>query len=98
MKFYGITYNLILNQIYATLILYYVLKLLHIKLGPDCNFIGMIILISGYLWRTFALQKDTLKPTETSINESDLIGKSLKRISFRGMELTMSHFPLKTQT
>ena len=62
-RFYGTSYNAVLNQIYAALILYCVLKLLHIQLGSGYNFLEMVRLIAGGLWNPFMVLKETLKPT-----------------------------------
>ncbi len=61
-KFYGTSYNAVLNQIYAALILYCILKLLHIQLGPRHNFLQMTRFIAGGLWNSFTVLKETLRP------------------------------------
>lgn len=61
-KFFGTSFNAVLNQIYAALILYCVLKLLHIQLGSKHNFLEMVRLIAGGLWNSFLFLKQALKP------------------------------------
>ena len=62
-RFFGTSFNAVLNQIYAALILYCVLKLLHIQLGLGYNFLEIVRFIAGGLWNPFILLKETLKPT-----------------------------------
>ena len=57
------TFNAVLNQIYAALILYCVLKLLHMKLNPKYNFLKMVRLIANGLWNPLTFLTETLKPT-----------------------------------
>lgn len=62
-RFFGTSFNAVLNQIYAALILYCVLKLLHIQLGLGYNFLEIVRFIAGGLWNPFILLKETLKLT-----------------------------------
>lgn len=62
-RFYGTSFNAVLNQIYAALILYCVLKLLHIKLNPKYSFLKMVRLTASGLWNPLTFLTETLKPT-----------------------------------
>ena len=60
-RFFGTSFNAVLNQIYAALILYCVLKLLHVQMGTQHNFLEIVRLIAGGLWSPFVFLKETLK-------------------------------------
>ncbi|WP_094545964.1 IS4 family transposase [Petroclostridium xylanilyticum] len=59
-KFYGTSFNAVLNQIYTALILFCLLKLMHILVGTNHNFLEMVRLIAGGLWNTIAYLKKSL--------------------------------------
>lgn len=59
-KFYGTSYNAVLNQLYAALILFFLLKLMHILVGSKHDFLRLVRLIACGLWNTLDSLKDTL--------------------------------------
>ena len=59
-KFYGTSFNAVLNQIYTALILFCLLKLMHILVGTNHKFLQMVRLIAGGLWNTIAYLKESL--------------------------------------
>jgi len=58
--FYGTSFNAVLNQIYAALILFCLLKLMHILVGTNHNFLELTRLIAGGLWNSIAYLKESL--------------------------------------
>lgn len=59
-KFYGTSYNAVLNQLYAALILFFLLKLMHLLVGTEHDFLRMVRLIACGLWNTLSSLKDNL--------------------------------------
>ena len=51
-KFFGTSFNAVLNQIYSALILFCLLKLTHILVGSKYDFLKMVRLITNGLWNT----------------------------------------------
>jgi hypothetical protein len=62
--FYGTTFNAILIQIYSALILYCLLKLVHIIYCRKFDFLEMTRLIVSGIWNTLADLIDNLTPTK----------------------------------
>lgn len=66
--FYGTSFNAVLNQIFTALILFCLLKLMHILVGTNHNFLELTRLIAGGLWNSIAYLKEslsTVKPPGT---------------------------------
>jgi IS4 transposase len=59
-KFFGVSYNAVLNQIYSALILFCLLKLMHILVGSKHNFLKMVRLIASGHWNTVSELKEDL--------------------------------------
>lgn len=58
-KFFGTNFNSVLNQVYSALILFCLLKLMHMLVGVKHDFLKTVRLIAGGLWNTlFQLQQD----------------------------------------
>jgi len=55
--FYGTSFNAVLNQIYTALIMFCLLKLMHILVGTNHNFLELVRLIAGGLWNSIAYLK-----------------------------------------
>jgi hypothetical protein len=62
--FYGTSFNAVLNQIYTALTLFCLLKLMHILVGTNNNFLDLMRLIAGGLWNSIAYLKETLSPVK----------------------------------
>jgi len=61
-KFFGTSFNAVLNQIYSALILFCLLKLMHILVGTQHNFLKMVRLITNGLWNTVSQLQEDLAP------------------------------------
>ncbi|MDI6706674.1 MAG: IS4 family transposase [Bacillota bacterium] len=61
-KFFGTSFNAVLNQIYSALILFCLLKLMHILVGTKHDFLKMVRLITNGLWNTVPQLKEDLVP------------------------------------
>lgn len=59
-KFHGTSYNAVLNQLYAALILFLLLKLMHILLGTQHEFLRLVRLIARGLWNSVDYLKYSL--------------------------------------
>ena len=59
-KFHGTSYNAVLNQLYAALILFLLLKLMHILVGTQHDFLKLARLIARGLWNTVDYLKDSI--------------------------------------
>jgi hypothetical protein len=59
-KFYGTSYNAVSNQLYAALILFFLLKLMHILVGTKCEFLKLVRLIANGLWNSLSKLKAIL--------------------------------------
>ena len=59
-NFFGTSFNAVLNQIYSALILFCLLKLMHILVGIKYDFLEMVRLIINGLWNTFLQLKEDL--------------------------------------
>ena len=75
-KFYGTSYNAVLNQLYAALILFLLLKLLHILVGTKHDFLKLIRLTACGLWNTIDSLKDSLSAVKPP-------GSKLKRFNWK---------------
>ena len=51
-KFFGTSFNAVLNQVYSALILFCLLKLMHILVGIKYDFLKIARLIAGGLWNS----------------------------------------------
>lgn len=58
--FYGTSFNAVLNQIFTALILFCLLKLMHILVGTNHNFLELARLIAGGIWNSIAYLKESL--------------------------------------
>lgn len=65
-KFYGTSPNAILTQIYCALILYCLLKLIHVLYCKKFDFLKMVRLIAGGLFNTLVYLIQCLTPTKSS--------------------------------
>lgn len=61
-KFFGTSFNAVLNQIYSALILFCLLKLMHALVGSRHDFLKMVRLITNGLWNTVSELKEDLSP------------------------------------
>lgn len=61
-KFFGTSFNAVLNQVYSALILYCLLKLIHILVGAKYDFLKTVRLISNGLWNTLSQLHQDLAP------------------------------------
>jgi IS4 transposase len=61
-KFFGTSFNAVLIQIYSALILYCLLKLMHMLVGVKYNFLKTVRLIAGGLWNSILQLKKDLDP------------------------------------
>lgn len=59
-KFHGTSYNAVLNQLYSALILYLLLKLMHILVGSQINFLNLVRHIAKGLWNSLDYLKNSL--------------------------------------
>jgi hypothetical protein len=68
-KFFGTSFNAVLNQVYSALILFCLLKLMHILVGIKYNFLKTVRLIAGGLWNTLIQLRQDLGPQKpTPVN------------------------------
>lgn len=65
-KFYGTSFNAILIQIYAALILYCILKIIYIRYCRNFIFLDMVRLIADGLFNTINYLIESLTPTKPS--------------------------------
>ena len=78
-RFYGTSYNAVINQIYPALIIYCALKLLHIRLGSGYNFLKIVV-YSWWLMESFHGSKGCyFYPLKSTFQ---LIVFTLRRYSF----------------
>lgn len=61
-KSFGTSFNAILNQIYSALILFCLLKLMHILVGARYDFLKTVRLIAGGLWNSLLQLQQGLEP------------------------------------
>jgi hypothetical protein len=61
-KFFGTSFNAVLNQIYSALILFCLLKLMHILVGSQNDFLKVVRLITNGLWNTVSQLQEDLTP------------------------------------
>lgn len=61
-KFFGTSFNAVLNQIYSALILFCLLKLIHILVGTKQDFLKMVRLITNGLWNPISQLHEDLAP------------------------------------
>jgi hypothetical protein len=59
-KFYGTSYNAVSNQLYSALILFFLLKLMHILVGSKYDFLKLVRLIANGLWNSLIKLKAIL--------------------------------------
>lgn len=59
-KFYGTSYNAVSNQLYSALILFFLLKLMHILVGTKFDFLKLVRLIANGLWNSLSNLKKIL--------------------------------------
>jgi len=53
-RFYGTSYNAVLNQIYSALVLFILLKLIHASIGSKYEFLKLVRHIASGLWNSMA--------------------------------------------
>lgn len=61
-KFFGTSFNAVLNQIYSALILFCLLKLMHILVDTHNDFLKMVRLLTNGLWNTVSQLQEDLTP------------------------------------
>lgn len=61
-KFFGTSFNAVLNQIYSALILFCLLRLMHILVGIQYDFLKMVRLITNGPWNPVSQLKEDLAP------------------------------------
>lgn len=61
-KFFGTSFNAILIQIYSALVLFCLLKLMHMLVGTKNDFLKTVRLIAGGLWNSFSQLQQDLAP------------------------------------
>lgn len=59
-KFYGTSYNAVLNQIYAALILFILLKIMHLLVGSNYNFLKFVRQVENGPWNSLSELMDAL--------------------------------------
>ncbi len=61
-KFFGTSFNAVLIQIYSALILFCLLKLMHMLVGTKYDFLKTVRLIAGGLWNSLSQLQEDLAP------------------------------------
>lgn len=61
-KFFGYSYNAVLNQLYCALILYMLLRLMHLLVGSKHDFLKLVRHTASGLWNTVAELTKSLTP------------------------------------
>ncbi|HEY9061041.1 MAG TPA: transposase, partial [Pseudobacteroides sp.] len=61
-KFFGTSFNAVLIQVYCALILFCLLKLMHMLVGTKYDFLKTVRLIAGGLWNSLSQLQQDLAP------------------------------------
>ena len=76
--FYGRTFNAVLIQIYCALILYCLLKIIHVQYCKKFNFLEMVRLIAACPWNTLDYLIQCLTPTRRTTSKRTKYADSLQ--------------------